>query len=48
MKTYEKQVVYEQKYQKKENLSMSKGEKNKTILKVFVCFKLIKFHTDTK
>lgn len=37
------------KYQKKENLSMSKGEKKtKTIWKVFVCFKLIKFHTDTK
>lgn len=32
MKTYEKQVVYKQKYQKKENFSMSKGEK--TILKV--------------
>lgn len=30
MKTYEKQVVYKQKYQKKkENFSMSKGEKTK-------------------
>lgn len=48
MKTYEKQVVYKQKYQKKGKFQHVKGRKNKTILKVFVCFKLIKFHTDTK
>lgn len=34
MKTYEKQVVYKQKYQKKkENFSMSKGEKTKPFWK---------------
>lgn len=47
MKTYEKQVVYKQKYQNKRKISACQREK-KNILKVFVCFKLIKFHTDTK